>query len=101
MVKIETNGGYRYIGSNLCEQPVAKNLEVVVIDDLSTGLKSNLVNFESTFHKSYQNKKNVSLKKSCFDLSTINVSHSDLDMVTLEVASYFILTQFVKNKPRV
>ena len=62
MVKIESNGGYRFIGSNLCEQPIVKNLEVVIIDDLSKGLKSNLVNFESTFHKSYQDKKNVSLK---------------------------------------
>ena len=97
MVKIESNGGYRFIGSNLCEQPIVKNLEVVIIDDLSKGLKSNLVNFESTFHKSYQNKKNVSLKKSSFDLSTINVSYSDLDTVTLGVASHFVLTQFAKN----
>jgi UDP-glucose 4-epimerase len=50
-VKIGITGGYGFIGSNLVERLVSKNLEVVVIDDLSTGLKSNLINLKSNFHK--------------------------------------------------
>lgn len=50
-MKIGLTGGYGFIGSNLVERLVSKNLEVVVIDDLSTGLKSNLTNLESNFHK--------------------------------------------------
>ena len=50
-MKIGITGGYGFIGSNLAERLVSKNLEVVVIDDLSTGLKSNLTNLKSNFHK--------------------------------------------------
>ena len=50
-MKIGVTGGYGFIGSNLVERLVSKNLEVVVIDDLSTGLTSNLVNLESNFRK--------------------------------------------------
>ena len=50
-MKIGITGGYGFIGSNLVERLVSKNLEAVVIDDLSTGLKSNLTNLKSNFHK--------------------------------------------------
>ena len=50
-MKIGITGGYGFIGSNLVERLISKNLEVIVIDDLSTGLTSNLVNLESNFHQ--------------------------------------------------
>ena len=40
--KIAVTGGAGFIGSNLCINLVEKNFDIVVIDDLSTGLKSNL-----------------------------------------------------------
>ncbi len=40
--KIAVTGGAGFIGSNLCLKLLEKNFEVKVVDDLSTGLESNL-----------------------------------------------------------
>jgi len=50
-MKIGITGGYGFIGSNLVERLISKNLEVIVIDDLSTGLKSNLIDLECNFQE--------------------------------------------------
>jgi UDP-glucose 4-epimerase len=42
MKKIAVTGGAGFIGSNLVERLLSKGHEVTVVDDLSTGLKSNL-----------------------------------------------------------
>lgn len=49
-MKVGITGGCGFIGSNLAERLYLKNFEVVVIDDLSTGLKSNLVDIKTIFH---------------------------------------------------
>lgn len=46
MKKCIVTGGAGFIGSNLVERLVNLNYEVKVIDNLSTGLKTNLKNFE-------------------------------------------------------
>ena len=51
MKKIAVTGGAGFIGSNLVERLLSKGHEVTVVDDLSTGLKSNLDLNEITFHE--------------------------------------------------
>lgn len=48
-MKIAVTGGYGFIGSNLVERLVSKKFDVVVIDDLSTGVVSNLGNSNFEF----------------------------------------------------
>ena len=51
MKKIAVTGGAGFIGSNLVERLLSKGHEVAVVDDLSTGLKSNLDLNKITFHE--------------------------------------------------
>ncbi len=51
MKKIAVTGGAGFIGSNLVERLLSKGHEVTVVDDLSTGLKSNLDLGKITFHE--------------------------------------------------
>lgn len=51
MKKIAVTGGAGFIGSNLVERLLSKGHEITVVDDLSTGLKSNLDLSEITFHE--------------------------------------------------
>ena len=51
MKKIAVTGGAGFIGSNLVERLISKGHEVTVVDDLSTGLKSNLNLNKITFHE--------------------------------------------------
>ena len=51
MKKIAVTGGAGFIGSNLVERLLSKGHEVTVVDDLSTGLKSNLELNKITFHE--------------------------------------------------
>ena len=51
MKKIAVTGGAGFIGSNLVERLLFKGHEVTVVDDLSTGLKSNLDLNKITFHE--------------------------------------------------
>lgn len=51
MSKIAITGGAGFVGSNLLRSLVERNHEVVVVDDLSTGLKSNLSGIECDFHE--------------------------------------------------
>ena len=51
MKKIAVTGGAGFIGSNLVERLLSKGNEVTVVDDLSTGLKSNLDLNKITFHE--------------------------------------------------
>ena len=51
MKKIAITGGAGFIGSNLVERLLSKGHEVTVVDDLSTGLKSNLNLNKITFHE--------------------------------------------------
>ena len=46
MKKCIVTGGAGFIGSNLVEKLIKLNYKINVIDNLSTGLKSNLKNFE-------------------------------------------------------
>jgi len=49
-MKIAVTGGAGFIGSNLVKKLIELNHDVVVIDDLSTGLASNLENLDCEFH---------------------------------------------------
>ena len=51
MKKIAVTGGAGFIGSNLVERLLSKGHGVTVVDDLSTGLKSNLDLNKITFHE--------------------------------------------------
>ncbi len=51
MKRIAVTGGAGFIGSNLVERLLSKGHEVTVVDDLSTGLKSNLDLNKITFHE--------------------------------------------------
>jgi UDP-glucose 4-epimerase len=51
MSKVAVTGGAGFIGSNLTRRLISEGHEVVVVDDLSTGLISNVDQAESTFHQ--------------------------------------------------
>jgi UDP-glucose 4-epimerase len=51
MGKVAVTGGAGFIGSNLTKRLLAEGYDVVVIDDLSTGLLSNVDQNESIFHQ--------------------------------------------------
>ena len=51
MTKVAVTGGAGFIGSNLTKRLLIEGYDVVVIDDLSTGLLSNLDQDKSTFHQ--------------------------------------------------
>jgi UDP-glucose 4-epimerase len=51
MAKIAVTGGAGFIGSNLTRRLISEGYEVVVVDDLSTGLISNVDQAEITFHQ--------------------------------------------------
>jgi len=51
MAKVAVTGGAGFIGSNLTRRLIAEGHDVVVVDDLSTGLLSNVDQMKSTFHQ--------------------------------------------------
>lgn len=51
MSKVVVTGGAGFIGSNLTRRLISEGHEVVVVDDLSTGLISNVDQEKSTFHQ--------------------------------------------------
>ena len=51
MSKVAVTGGAGFIGSNLTKRLLSEGYDVVVIDDLSTGLLSNVDQDKSTFHQ--------------------------------------------------
>ena len=51
MTKVAVTGGAGFIGSNLTRRLISEGYEVVVVDDLSTGLSSNIDQEKSEFHK--------------------------------------------------
>ena len=42
MQKVIVTGGAGFIGSNLVDELIEQNIEVIVIDDLSTGFHKNI-----------------------------------------------------------
>jgi UDP-glucose 4-epimerase len=51
MAKVAVTGGAGFIGSNLTRRLISEGHEVAVVDDLSTGLFSNVDQEKSTFHQ--------------------------------------------------
>ena len=51
MAKVAVTGGAGFIGSNLTHRLITEGNEVVVVDDLSTGLLSNVDQEKSEFHQ--------------------------------------------------
>ena len=51
MTKVAVTGGAGFIGSNLTKRLLSEGYDVVVIDDLSTGLLSNVDQDKSTFYQ--------------------------------------------------
>ena len=51
MAKVAVTGGAGFIGSNLTHRLVSEGYDVVVVDDLSTGLLSNIDQEKSEFHQ--------------------------------------------------
>jgi len=49
--RVGVTGGAGFIGSNLTSRLISEGYEVVVVDDLSTGLKSNIQNLDCEFHE--------------------------------------------------
>ena len=50
MKKVVVTGGAGFIGSNLVDELINQNIEVIVIDDLSTGFEKN-INPKAILHK--------------------------------------------------
>jgi nucleoside-diphosphate-sugar epimerase len=50
MTRIAVTGGAGFIGTNLVNRLINEGIDVVVIDDLSTGLSSNLLGKKCEFH---------------------------------------------------
>ena len=50
MTRVAVTGGAGFIGSNLTKRLLSEGYDIVVIDDLSTGLLSNVDQEKSTFH---------------------------------------------------
>ena len=51
MTKVAVTGGAGFIGSNLTKRLLSEGYEVTVVDDLSTGLLSNVDQETTTFHR--------------------------------------------------
>ena len=51
MKKVAVTGGAGFIGSNLTHRLISEGYDIVVIDDLSTGLHSNIDHKKSEFHR--------------------------------------------------
>ena len=51
MSRIAVTGGAGFVGTNLVRALLKENHEVVIIDDLSTGLKSNLIGLDVQVHE--------------------------------------------------
>jgi UDP-glucose 4-epimerase len=51
MTKVAVTGGAGFIGSNLTRRLISENVEVVVVDDLSTGLLTNVDQEKTSFHR--------------------------------------------------
>jgi UDP-glucose 4-epimerase len=51
MAKVAVTGGAGFIGSNLTRRLISEGHKVVIVDDLSTGLISNVDQVETTFHQ--------------------------------------------------
>lgn len=51
MAKVAVTGGAGFIGSNLTNHLILRGHEVIVVDDLSTGLQRNINNEALSFHK--------------------------------------------------
>ena len=52
MNKVLVTGGAGFIGSNLVDELIRKNIEVIVIDNLSTGKREN-INSKSSYQKNF------------------------------------------------
>ena len=50
MAKVAVTGGAGFIGSNLTRRLISEGYDVVIVDDLSTGLISNVDREKSEFH---------------------------------------------------
>ena len=51
MSRVAVTGGAGFVGTNLVRALLKENHEVVVLDDFSTGLKSNLKGFDVQVHE--------------------------------------------------
>ena len=51
MTKVAITGGAGFIGSNLAKRLLSEGYQVVIVDDLSTGLISNVDQEKTSFHK--------------------------------------------------
>ncbi len=51
MAKVAVTGGAGFIGSNLTRRLISKGYDVVIVDDLSTGLVSNIDQEKAEFHQ--------------------------------------------------
>ena len=51
MTKVAITGGAGFIGSNLAKRLLTDGFDVIIIDDLSTGLFSNIEKENTTFHR--------------------------------------------------
>ena len=98
MKKVLVTGGAGFIGSTLVDKLIERNLEVIVVDNLSTG-KEEYINLKAQFfkgdlnHKTFDGYKHYNTKTKSLEDTTLLHILKDVDTVFHLAATHKYSTQ--------